>query len=93
MDLADGPALQLRHDHCRVNFGLAADIDIDTEIVRGERRGDVQLIHNRLRQERQVLENHPLLRLQRDGAVNEPPLPAAPETTSGALCFGSKANT
>ncbi len=77
MDFADGPTLQLRHDHFRINLGLAAGVDIDTEIVRGERWGDVQLIDDRLRQERQVLENHSFLRLERDGAVNEPPLPAA----------------
>ena len=77
VNLADGPTFQLRHDHRRVNFGLAAGVEIDTEIVRGERRGDVQLIDDRLRQKRQVLENHPFLRLERDGAVNESPLPAA----------------
>ena len=77
MNLADGPTLQLRHDHRRVNFGLAAEIDVDTEIVRGERWGNVQLIDDRLRQKRQILENHSFRRLKRDGAVNESPLPAA----------------
>ena len=77
MDLADRPTLQLRHHRRRVDFGFAAGVEIYAEIIRGHRGGDVQLIDDGLRQERQVLENHPFLRLKGDSAVDKLPLPTA----------------
>jgi hypothetical protein len=77
VNLAHRPLLQLRHHHGRINFRLAAKVNVDAEVVCAKRWRDVQLIHDGLSEEWQVLENHSLLRLQRNRAIEEAALPAA----------------
>ena len=75
MDFADRPTLQLGSH--RDGIKLIAHVEINAQVVRRQRGSDAQFVHDRLRQERQVFVNHPLGRLERNGAVNKPPLPTA----------------